>query len=277
MNNYKIALAQIHSYLGNIDLNFETHLKYIKKAKRLGVKILVFPELSLTGYLLRDLAYEVSEKCGEKIDLLKEYSKDICLIVGVVEEHRIGIYRNSMAIICDGQFKGYVPKLYLPDYDLFEESRYFQEGDMKDIKVFSFDGLNFGVAICEDAWHPEPIELLAKMGADTVFISASSPLRGLYNSDETFIERVWESINVTRAIENTVFIGFVNRVGVEDEEYFWGGSMFVQPDGKILVKGLKMKEDLVIANIDYHVLRKARRFSSFKTFRKDIHLKLGEL
>jgi len=277
MNKYRIALAQIHSYLGNVELNFKKHISYIERAREKGAKIIVFPELSLTGYILKDLAYEVSRKCEEKIELLKDYSKDICVIIGVVEEYRIGIYRNSMAVLCDGELKGYIPKLYLPNYGLFEEGRYYQEGDVKSIKVFSYEGLNFGIVVCEDAWHPEPIELLARMGADVVFIAASSPLRGLYGTDETSIEKIWESINVTRAIENTIFIGFVNRVGVEDEEYFWGGSMFVLPDGKIAVRALKMEEDLLIADIDYHILRKARRFSSFKVFRRDLNMRLGEL
>lgn len=112
------------------------------------------------------------------------------MLVGVVEEPRLGIYRNSIAVICNGRLEGFVPKLYLPNYGLFEESRYFKEGDVGDVRVFEHKGLKFGTVICEDAWHPEPVELLARLGADLVFINSSSPLRGLYGEGGTFIERV---------------------------------------------------------------------------------------
>jgi len=137
--------------------------------------------------------------------------------------------------------------------------------------------LKFSVVICEDAWHPELVELLARLGADLVFICSSSPIRGLYGKEETFIERIWKAINITRAVENTVYIAFVNRVGVEDEEYFWGGSMIVSPDGEIIVRGKNMEEDLVVTNVDVHVIRRARRFSSFKVHRTEIHKLLGEI
>jgi len=277
MNTHKIALAQIHSYLGNIDLNLKKHYLYIEKARKEEADLVVFPELSLTGYLLKDLAYELSGKCEESIRKMLDYSQDICIIAGVIEEHRIGIYRNSMVVICDGEVKGFVPKLYLPSYGLFEESRYFQEGGANDVKVFEYKGLKFGVVICEDAWHPEPVELLAHLGADIVFISSSSPLRGLYDKNDTFIEKIWEAINITRAIENNVFIGFVNRVGVEDEEYFWGGSMVVSPEGRVIKKAPKMEEKLLIVDIDFNSLRRARRFSSFKIHRRDLHYRMGEL
>ena len=119
--------------------------------------------------------------------------------------------------------------------------------------------------------------MLARLGADLVFISSSSPLRGLYGEGDTFIERVWEAINVTRAVENTVYIAFVNKVGVEDEECFWGGSMVISPDGEVIAKAKKMEEELVIVEISTHVIRRARRFSSFKEHRKDLHKLLGEL
>ncbi len=277
MENYKIGLAQIHSLLGDVEENLTKHLEYIDKARSLGVDILAFPELSLTGYLLRDLAYELSDKCLKTLKEIEKASKDISVLVGLVEEPRFGIYRNSIAVISDGELKGFIPKLYLPSYGLFEESRYFKEGDIKDVKIFEHKGLKFGVVICEDAWHPEPIELIARLGADLVFINASSPLRGLYSRGDTFIEKIWEAINITRAVENTVYIAFTNRVGVEDEEYFWGGSMVVSPDGEILARGKKLEEDLIMADVNVHAIRRARRFSSFKIHRTDIHKLLGEI
>ena len=277
METYKIGLAQIHSLLGDVEGNLAKHLKYIERAKEMKVDILAFPELSLTGYLLKDLAYELSDRCLGALREIERASKGMTVLVGVVEEPRYGIYRNSIAVVQDGKVAGFVPKLYLPNYGLFEESRYFKEGDVKDVRVFEHQGLKFGVVICEDAWHPEPIELLARLGADLIFVNSSSPLRGLYGKGETFVERVWEAINVTRAVENTVYIAFVNRVGVEDEECFWGGSMLVSPEGEILLKARKMEEELMVVDISTHVIRRARRFSSFKEHRRDIHEVLGDL
>jgi len=277
MNRYKVGLAQIHSLLGNVEDNLNKHLEYIDRAKAHEVDVLAFPELSLTGYLLRDLAYEVSDKCLEALDEVKKASKGICVIVGLVEETRLGIYRNSLAIVQNGALKGFIPKVYLPNYGLFEESRYFTRGYARDLKLFNHKGLKFSAVICEDAWHPEPIEFLSRIGADLVFICSSSPLRGLYGKDDTFVEKLWESMNITRAVENTVFIAYVNRVGVEDEEYFWGGSMVISPTGEILVRAKKMEENLLIAEIDLHTLRRARRFSSFKDHAIDLHRYLSEL
>jgi len=276
MTNIKIGLAQIHSRLGDVKRNLEKHIRYIEKAKKLEIDILAFPELSLTGYMLKDLAFELSESCKEALEELEEISEDICVLVGFVEEYRKGIYRNSIAVIRDGEQVGVIPKIYLPSYGLFEEHRYFKEGNPKEYKVFRWRGFTFSSVICEDAWHPEPIELMAKLGADLVFIHSSSPIRGLYGSGETLIERVWESIVVTRAVENTVFTAFVNRIGVEDEEYFWGGSMVSTPIGEVIARGSKTKEQLVVVSIDDLLLRLARRYSSFKTHNRLIHKILGE-
>ncbi len=274
---YRVGLAQIHSLLGDVEGNLRRHLEYMERARKMGVDVLAFPELSLTGYLLKDLAYELSGRCMRALREIERRSEGMAVLVGVVEELRPGIYRNSLAVVCDGELRGFVPKLYLPNYGLFEESRYFKAGDAGDVRVFTYDGLRFGAVVCEDAWHPEPVELLARMGADLVFVASSSPLRGLYGSGDTFIERVWEAINVTRAVENTVYVAFVNRVGVEDEECFWGGSMVVGPDGEVLVRARRMEEDMVVAEVSVHYLRRARRFSSFKEHRTDLHRVLGEL
>ena len=277
MSNVKIGLAQVRSKLGDVKWNLSHHLEYINRAKREDVDILAFPELSLTGYMIKDLVYELADDCRKALVELEKSSKDICVLAGFVEEVRPGIYQNSMAVICDGKFLGTIPKLYLPNYGLFEESKYFKSGSAGQQRIFTYKGLGFGAVICEDAWHPEPVELLARLGADLVFVASSSPLRGLYGSCETRIEEIWHAINVTRAVENTVYVAFVNRVGPEDEEYFWGGSMLISPEGEVLARGRKMEEDLVIAQVSVHVLRRARRFSSFKEHKVGAHRILGEL
>ncbi|ABL78842.1 nitrilase-related carbon-nitrogen hydrolase [Thermofilum pendens] len=273
----RVGVAQIHSLLGDVRRNLEKHLEYVERARELGVEVLAFPELSLTGYLLRDLAYEVSDAAREALGEIAEASRGLCVLVGLVHEPRAGIYENSVAVVRDGSVAGVVSKLYLPDYGLFEESRYFREGSCSREGVFECGGWRVAPIICEDAWHPEPAELAARRGADVVFIHASSPIRGLYGSGEANIERVWEAIAVTRAVENACYVVFANRVGPEDEEYFWGGSMVVAPDGEVVARAKKMEEELLVADLDLYRLRASRRFSSFKRHRRDIHVVLGEL
>lgn len=277
MGRLRLGLAQVGSLLGNVPLNLRKHLELVGKARRERVNVLAFPELSLTGYMLKDLAYELSEDCARAVEELSRSSEGMCILVGLVEEPRAGMYRNSVATICDGEVLGYTPKLYLPNYGIFEESRYYAEGGVEDVRVYRFGGLCFGSVICEDAWHPEPVEYLARLGADLVFIHASSPIRGVYGRGATLPEKIWESINITRAVENTIFVAFVNRVGSEDEEFFWGGSMVVSPEGRIISRGRKMEEDLLVVEIDRHLLRRARRFSSFKEHRRELHEALSRL
>ena len=267
----RVGIAQIHSVLGNVELNLEKHLSYIEKAKERGVDILVFPELSLTGYLLKDIAYEISEDAEKALAKIEEVSPDICLAVGLVRERRLGVYENSVAYICGGKTVGFYSKLYLPSYGLFEEARYFGEGLVEEVRVFEWQGWRLGSVICEDAWHPEPAELVSRLGADIIVIHSASPIRGLYGSGKTLPEKIWESIVVTRAVENSSYVLFVNSVGPEDEEFFWGGSMVVAPSGEVLARAGKMEEQLLVADINVNLLRAARRFSSFKIHRRDIH------
>ncbi len=276
-DSLRIGVAQVRSYLGDVERNLETHLVYVERAKKEGVDVLAFPELSLTGYLLRDLAYEVSGRSYAALERLAEASQGLCVLVGLVYEPRVGIYENSIAVIRDGVISGFVSKLYLPDYGLFEESKYFREGSARRKRVFEWKGWSFGSVICEDAWHPEPAELVARLRADVIFIHSSSPIGGLYGVGDTFIERVWEAIAVTRAVENSSYVVFANRVGPEDEEYFWGGSLVVAPDGEVIARAKKMEEDLLVVDLDMYRLRSVRSFSSFKRHRRDLHRLLGEL
>lgn len=275
----KIALAQISSRLGNVDANLEKHIRYINEAMGEGARIIVFPELSLTGYLLRDLAYELSDECARALGELAKHSEEIVIVVGFVEEWARGIYRDSVAVLTKGSVKAVVPKLYLPTYGLFEEKRYFKEGEAEDIKVLSLEELKYGMVICEDAWHPEPIELLSRLGSDIAFITAGSPARAFYEtkSGKLPIHENWESIVSTRALENNIYVAFVNRAGEEDEEFFWGGSMLASPFGEVVARAKLMDEDLLICDIDLKEIARARRFSSFRDHRRGLHDLLAKL
>jgi len=260
----KIELAQIRPKLGDVNYNLEKHIEILQTS---SADCVIFPELSLTGYVLRDLVYEVYRTSENALERIKELSK--CAIVGLVKEVRPGILRNTVAVIINGKVD-FVYKFYLPTYGLFEERRYFQPGEPeKDLKIFNYKGINFGVIICEDAWHYEPVEAISLMGADAVFIPAASPMRRL--STNLAIKDNWEALLKTHSIINGIWSVFVNTVGSQEEEFFWGGSMVVSPLGEVKVSARLFEEDRKLFEIELDDVRKNRFFSSFRDHNKMFH------
>lgn len=266
-----VELAQIRPKLGDVEHNLEKHIEIIQTST---ADCVIFPELSLTGYLLRDIVYEMPKKTQKAIDKIVEISK--CAILGTITEYKHGILRNSAAVIIDGKLD-YIYKFFLPTYGLFEEKRYFQPADpLHDIKIFKYKDITFGIVICEDAWHPEPIQVLAIKGADAVFIPSASPMRKLQES-KLLIEDNWETLIKSHSLMYGIWSAFVNNVGAQEEEYFWGGSMVSSPYGTIVAKAKKFEEDRLIVNINTEDVRKARYFSSFRDFNRDFHRVLSNL
>ncbi|BFI76324.1 nitrilase-related carbon-nitrogen hydrolase [Sulfurisphaera ohwakuensis] len=260
----KVELAQIRPKLGDVKYNLEKHQEIISSS---SADCIIFPELSLTGYILRDLVYEVYNESEKAIEKLSEENK--CIVAGLVKEIRPGILRNTAAIIINHQIN-YIYKFYLPTYGLFEERRYFQPGDPKrDLKIFEYKGVKFGVIICEDAWHYEPIEALALLGADSIFIPAASPMRRL--STRLGIQDNWEALLKAHSIINGIWTIFVNNVGSQEEEFFWGGSMVVSPNGEVINRAKLFEEDIIITEINLDEVRKNRFFSSFREHNRDFH------
>jgi predicted amidohydrolase len=278
----RVGVAQISSKLGNVKENLKKHAEAIEKAKSKSVDLLVFPELSLTGYNLKDLYFELSAESTKALSDLSSLFKEIHMLVGFIYEPRIGLYYNSAAILGEGKIKQIYQKIYLPTYGLFEEGRYFSEVSPEyfyNLKTVSVGGVNVAAIICEDAWHPEPAELLARIGADLILIPASSPARNFYNlvNGKPPISLIWEAILKTRAVENASYVVFANRVGPEDEEFFWGGSMIVSPEGEVVASAKANEEDFITYDLDLTSIKRARRFGSFKKHARDIHRRLSEL
>jgi predicted amidohydrolase len=267
-----ITLAQIESKIGDVQYNLKKHLMVLDNNDS---DFIVFPELSLTGYILKDLVFEVHKKAERAVEEISMSYNKSTIIIGTIHEVRKGIFRNSAAIIIDGKIN-YISKYYLPTYGLFEEKRYFQPGDPKrELRIFNYKNVNFGVIICEDAWHPEPLEALARLGADLILIPSASPIRGLGKIIE--IERQWSSLLVAHAIMNTVWIAFSNMVGNQEEEYFWGGSRIITPNGIEALIGKKLEEDIIKGNIDLEENKRARYFSGFKDHLNVFHEILKDL
>ncbi len=282
MKSVQICLAQIPSKIGNIQANEKTHIQILHKLQRQNPDFVCFPELSLTGYLMKDLTYEVGPDCQKALaNIAKKTKTGQRVVVGLAKQNNLAFVENAAAIIGDREIIGTVSKFYLPTYGLFEERRYFVPGNPStDLRIFESPSCKFGVMICEDAWHPEPIEALARLGAEVVFCIASSPARGLTKpnpKNELQIEGQWISILKAHAIMNTVFVAFVNRSGPEDEEYFWGGSLIVSPSGEIVARAKKFEPDIVTTSIDLNEIQRVRRFTSFREHNYKLHEVLQEL
>lgn len=254
----KLFLAQMKPYLGNVNKNLILMETYIKKAVNQECSIIVFPELSLSGYLLEDLVSDVA--ITEIPKLLLEWSKEISIIFGAVELGKDYQLYNSSFYLEDGKLIHTHRKIYLPTYGMFDEGRYFKAGN--EIKAFDTKYGRFGILICEDMWHSTSSYILAQDGATHIFVSSSSPARGF--GEEFSIKKEWDSLNFSAAVSNGVFVTFVNRTGVEDGVSFWGGSKVFGPAGEKLNTAVLFKEEGIEVKLDKESLKRARITSPAK-------------
>lgn len=252
-----LALAQMDTKLGVVDANLEKHLDYIKQAR--GADLLIFPELSLTGYVLQDLVPSVVTRPSSDDPVFKELlkaSKKIDLIVGFVEEDARHRFFNSSAYLSKGEVLHVHRKVYLPTYGMFDEGRFFAWGDA--VRAFDTRFGRVGMLICEDYWHASPPYLLWLDGADLLYFNSASPSRGLNNEDRLESARWVEHIGQAYASLFTSFVASTNRVGYEDGLNFWGGATAYDPNGELIAKGPYFEEAITHAELDLDELRRTR-------------------
>ncbi|MFH1524452.1 MAG: nitrilase-related carbon-nitrogen hydrolase [Chloroflexota bacterium] len=254
-----LALAQINTKLGDVQSNLEKHLTLAKQARRNGSNLLVFPELSMTGYVLQDLVPAVA--CRPDADdpvfrhLLKA-SRDIDLVVGFVDEDARHRFYIASAYLSQGEIVHIHHKVYLPTYGLFDEGRFFAPGNS--VRAFDTRFGRFGMLVCEDFWHASPPYLLWMDGADVLLFSSASPGRGL-NGEPKLESSAWvEHTNQAYAALFTTFVAHANRSGFEDGLNFWGGSTVYDPNGKLLVQAPYFEEALTTLEIDLNQLHRTR-------------------
>jgi len=255
LNEINVALAQISCKVADKKHNLNVMRKNIRQARDRDANLVVFPELALTGYMCRDLVYELAEPIpeGPSIRRLEEVTKkeDIHVIFGMLERSgkaRATIY-NTAVLLGPSGFIGKYRKMHLPTHSAFEEKRYFRLGYQA--PVFETDIGRLGLIICYDVFFPEITRLLRLKGAQLIVcISASPAVR----------RKFFETLTVARAIENTAYLVYVNLVGVEDGLQFWGGSRIVAPNGKIISQAKYDEEDLVTERIDYADLERTEAF-----------------
>jgi predicted amidohydrolase len=259
MKKLTMALAQINTHLGDVNANLEKHLALTDEARRSGADLLVFPELSLTGYVLQDLATTVANRPPPDNPVFKpllEASHDLDLVVGFVDEDVRSRFYIAAAYLSQGKVVHVHRKVYLPTYGLFDEGRFFAWGDT--IRAFDTRFGRLGILICEDFWHASPPYLLWLDGADLLVFTSASPGRGLDSKPELESARWVEHINKAYASLFTVFVAHANRVGYEDGLNFWGGSTLFDPNGQLLAKGPYHQEALTLHQIDLHQIHRTR-------------------
>lgn len=257
--NFTAVLAQIKPKLGCIADNLATIEGHITKAREAGADLIVFPELALSGYFLKDLVPEVALRLDSpEIVRLIELSKEISIAIGFVEETDDYLFFNSALYLEDGAIRHLHRKVYLPTYGLFDEQRYLARGEA--FRAFDTKFGRFGMLICEDMWHLSASYILAMDGATTLICLSSSPARGI-EGDSLGSAAAWQKLISTTAMFLNCRILYCNRVGFEDGVNFWGGSEYIAPSGDSVIRGKLLEEDFVTARVDEGSLRRERIFS----------------
>lgn len=258
MNLFRVALGQVSPLLGEVSTNVDKHIEYVQRAREAGAQVIVFPELGLTGYLLKDLTYEVARTLDDPdIQRLVAASAELDILFSFVEESAAHQFYVSAVYASNGRIVHVHRKVYLPTYGLFEERRHTATGN--DIRSFSVDDRPpAGVMICEDAWHPSVPYLLSVAGVDVLYIPAAGPGRALSGDPHSGSQQFWERLLRTYAQLYTCFIVFVNRVGFEDGVFFFGHSFVVNPAGDIIAASSSIDEDFLTVDLDLSLLRRER-------------------
>jgi predicted amidohydrolase len=260
MRTLRIGLGQIAPELGRLADNLERHRQAIADARAERVDLLVMPELGLTGYLLRDLNAEMALAAGDdRLVGLARAAGEMSVIVGFVEQSADGLLYNSAALLEGGAVAHVQRKAYLPNYGMFEERRYFAAGDRL-AGVNSRVGARLGISICEDFWHLPVPYLLALDGADVLVNISSSPGRDVAAAVDGGLGTAvaWQTLFAAYAMLTACFVIYVNRVGVEEEITFWGGSQVLDPSGQVVFRAANHDEGLHAVEIDIERVRQER-------------------
>ena len=258
--DFTVALAQIKPKLGCLADNLDMIEAAVEKGIKERAGVVIFPELAMTGYFLKDLVPEVALSIDStEIKRLLALSRHISIAVGFVEVTADYRFYNSAIYLEDGEIRHRHRKVYLPTYGLFDEQRYLARG----LRLRSFDTRfgRMGILICEDMWHLSASYVLAMDGATTIICLSSSPGRGIMDEENLGSTTAWQKLNATTAMFLNCRVLYCNRVGYEDGVNFWGGSEAVGPNGEVTARGKILEEDFIIAEIEEGALRRERIFS----------------
>ncbi len=230
--NCRVLLSQLEPTLGNLTANLERHLAEIDHARARDLDLVLFPELSLSGYFLRDQTAEVALPLDHPVlETLRDRSKEISIGVGFVERGRDGRLYNSFGFFEDGVLLDVHRKVHLVTYGMFDDARDFAPGER--FRALDSRHGRFGILICEDMWHVSSAYLHFLSNVDALLVPSASPGRGVTDPEPGLRSvRIWNRMQDALALLFQTWIVYVNRVGSEDGILFSGGSRVVDPFGR---------------------------------------------
>ncbi len=252
MRTLRVALAQINATVGDIEGNAKKIADGIERAKEIRADIVAFPELAVTGYPPEDLLFKphfVARNKEVVAELAKQVPKSLVAVVGFVDED--GDLFNAAAILHDGKIAAVYRKHYLPNYGVFDEFRYFQQGS--EGLVLALNDARIGITICEDIWYPGgPARAESLSGDAHLLLNISS-------SPYQMGKLAWrERMLGVRANDNLAAVAYVNLVGGQDELVFDGASLIINEQGEVLARGKQFAEDFIVADVDLVAILRAR-------------------
>ena len=242
MHSIRIGMAQINPTVGDLSSNTKKIIQFIDEAKSLGADLLTFPELAITGYPPEDLLLKPQfiKQNKESLNEVIKHTSGIAVVVGFVDSD--GDIYNAAAMIYNSKLVGVYHKVYLPNYGVFDENRYFQAG--MEYPIFIIYGIGIGITICEDMWYETgPATVQAYAGARLLVNISASP----YHAKKG---RFRERMLATRASDNVAIVAHNNLVGGQDELVFDGNSLIINEQGELTARGKQFEEDLVVADLD---------------------------
>jgi len=253
----RVALAQVSPWLGDRPRNQTLHLEQIEAARQQAADLIIFPELSLTGYFVRDMVPDLATTAAAaEIRQLAEAAGPAALVAGFIEESPQHRFYNAAFYAEGGSVVHVHRKVYLPTYGLFDEQRYFAPGE----RIAAFDTARFGRAgllICEDFWHLSALAVMQADEVDLLICLSNSPARGV-DGPKIRTAETYEHLARSYAQLLGAVVIVVNRVGFEDGLCFWGGSMVVAPGGRVIAQAPMLDPALTVAEIDLCELRRQR-------------------
>ncbi|HXX52959.1 MAG TPA: NAD+ synthase [Thermodesulfovibrionales bacterium] len=250
MKNVRIALAQINPVVGDMEGNTEKIIHYVRRAEEVSADVVAFPELAVSGYPPEDLLLKPQfiKDNLEALRKIKEEVWGITAIVGFVDRKN-DIY-NAAAVLHNKTLADTYHKMYLPNYGVFDEVRYFQAGTR--FPLYVIGDVTVGVNICEDIWYPEgPAHIQSLFGAEVIININASP----YHIGKAAYR---EKMLATRATDNAVAVLYVNTVGGQDELIFDGHSLVIDERGEIICRGKQFEEDLIVADLNLDAVFRRR-------------------
>lgn len=267
----KIALAQISPAFGDFERNLEKHVEIAEAAAEQSSDLVIFPELSLTGYDLQSRIAELA--LGARSPALKslaEASQRIDLLCGFIELGEDFRVFNSCAYFAGGALRHVHRKVYLPTYSFFDEGRYFGLGETvrafdlwadesRLAKASGLGKLRCGAIICEELWHPSVAYLLAQDGAQMLLTHSAAIDKGKRDDKGRAAGlQTWEVLLRAAAISSGAFLAWTNRVGEEGALKFFGSSFIADPNGRVIAQAQAYEQELKVCEVDFSEVRRAR-------------------